>query len=206
LLPRWFGVFSALQPLRRRTLKCQRTFQSIHGIVDGDDIEQGDILEGCPVFLPPNDLVIGAIGAETTAKFAWQRQDLIVMSQSCDLSKGREKVDDVLLCAVWKRSELRGAGNHLGEDEGMEEARKGRLPGFHVLAASVLSGFEREIRVVDFRRVHSLPVPFVRNTAKAAERLRLLPPYREHLSQSFARFFMRVGLPVDIPPFTGKKK
>jgi hypothetical protein len=32
-------------------------------------------------------------------------------------------------------------------------------------------------------------------------RLRLLPPYREHLSQAFARFFMRVGLPVDIPPF-----
>jgi len=27
------------------------------GIVDGDEIEQGDILEGCPVFLPPNDLV-----------------------------------------------------------------------------------------------------------------------------------------------------
>jgi len=31
--------------------------------------------------------------------------------------------------------------------------------------------------------------------------LRLLSPYREHLSQAFARFFMRVGLPVDIPPF-----
>jgi hypothetical protein len=39
-----------------------------------------------------------------------------------------------------------------------------------------------------------------------ATRLRLLPPYREHLSQSFARFFMRVGLPVDIPSFTSKKR
>jgi hypothetical protein len=29
----------------------------------------------------------------------------------------------------------------------------------------------------------------------------LLPPYREHLSQAFARFFMRVGLPVEVPPF-----
>jgi hypothetical protein len=37
------------------------------------------------------------------------------------------------------------------------------------------------------------------------DRLRLLPPYREHLSQAFARLFMRVGLPADIPPF-GKKK
>ena len=39
-----------------------------------------------------------------------------------------------------------------------------------------------------------------------ARRLRLLPPYREHLSQSFARFFMRVGLPIDTPSFTAKKK
>jgi len=30
------------------------------------------------------------------------------------------------------------------------------------------------------------------------ERIRLLPPYREHLSQSFARYFMKVGLPQDI--------
>jgi hypothetical protein len=31
-------------------------------------------------------------------------------------------------------------------------------------------------------------------------RLRLLPPYREHLSQAFARFFMRVGLPQPVTP------
>ncbi len=29
----------------------------------------------------------------------------------------------------------------------------------------------------------------------------LCPPYREHLSQSFAKFFMRVGLPTDVPHF-----
>jgi hypothetical protein len=33
------------------------------------------------------------------------------------------------------------------------------------------------------------------------KRLRLLPPYREHLSQAFARFFMRIGLPVHIDLF-----
>ncbi|MCS6860043.1 MAG: hypothetical protein NZT92_06970 [Abditibacteriales bacterium] len=61
---------------------------------------------------------------------------------------------------------------------------------------------QREIRVVDFRRVYTLPKAFVRNFAAAqGKRLRPLPPYREHLAQAFARFFMRVGLPVDIPPF-----
>jgi hypothetical protein len=84
----------------------------------------------------------------------------------------------------------------------MEDARRGNLPGFHVLSACVLPGLVREVRVVDFRRVYSLPLPFMRKRATVSRpRLRLLPPYREHLSQAFARFFMRVGLPVDIPAF-----
>jgi hypothetical protein len=36
--------------------------------------------------------------------------------------------------------------------------------------------------------------------------LRLCPPYREHLAQAFARFFMRVGLPIPIPPAKLKGK
>ncbi len=172
------------------------------GVVSGDDIEQGDILEGCPVFQPPDDLTVKATEELSTATFMWNERDVIVMTQSCDLVKGQEKgVDDVLVCVIWKRSELTG---HLAKIEGMEDARKGRLPACHLLAASEVSGFEREVRVVDFRKVYSLPVGFVRKRAAMCKRLRLLPPYREHLSQSFARFFMRVGLPVDIPAF--KKK
>lgn len=57
-------------------------------------------------------------------------------------------------------------------------------------------------QVVDFRNIYSVSLNFLSDlTMKKGERLRLLPPYREHLSQSFARFFMRVGLPVDIPAF-----
>jgi hypothetical protein len=175
------------------------------GVVEGDEIEQGDILEGCPVFLPPKDLAVAAISKESKATFGSEELDLVVMSQSCDLVKERTTVDDVLLCVAWQRSEIKSP-NKLAGNAVMEDARKGRLPGYHVLAASNIAGFEREVRVVDFRRVHSLPVPFVREKAAMAKHLRLLPPYREHLSQSFARFFMRVGLPIDIPPFTGKKK
>ncbi len=171
--------------------------------IDGDDLEQGDILENCPVFLPPEDLTLPDPDKPLNVNFKWEDRDLIVMSQSCDLAKGRPKVDDVLLCAVWKRSEL--TNTPLAKDDGMEGARQGRFPGFHLLAACGISGFEREVRIVDFRRVYSLPLAFVRNKAMSANRIRLLPPYREHLSQSFARFFMRVGLPVDIPSFTSKK-
>jgi hypothetical protein len=171
-------------------------------IVSGDELEQGDILENCPVFHPPEDLTLEAEIKLNDAKFQWNDRDLIIMSQSCDISKGGEKVQEILLCAVWKRSELKG---HLAQDAGMEEARKGRIPSVHVLAASNLMGFEREVRVVDFRQIHTLPIGFVRKRASMEKRLRLLPPYREHLSQSFARFFMRVGLPIDIPSFSSKK-
>ena len=84
----------------------------------------------------------------------------------------------------------------------MGDVRRGILPAFHLLAESVVHGFEHEVRVIDFRRVYSLPLAFVRRrAASGGDRLRVLPPYREHLSQAFARFFMRSGLPVDIPPF-----
>jgi hypothetical protein len=71
-----------------------------------------------------------------------------------------------------------------------------------MLAPCNLSGFELDVAVVDFRRVYSLPLDYLREFAtETGDRIRLLPPYREHLAQAFARFFMRVGLPIDIPPF-----
>jgi hypothetical protein len=57
-----------------------------------------------------------------------------------------------------------------------------------------------EHRIVDFHSVHTVPRAFLDTLVaeRAAQRLKLLPPYREHLSQSFARFFTRVGLPTPI--------
>ena len=70
---------------------------------------------------------------------------------------------------------------------------------YHLLDKCDVPSFNRGYRVVELRRVFALPIDFVRDYAtNAGQRLRLMPPYREQLSQSFARFFMRVGLPVDI--------
>ncbi|MGD9854003.1 MAG: hypothetical protein AB7U20_03545, partial [Planctomycetaceae bacterium] len=127
--------------------------------------------------------------------------DVIVMSQSCDLAPGREKVPEVLLCGLWTFDELQGV-KHFQTAQGKEDARRGNMPGFHLISACDERGFESDIRVIDFRRVYTAPVEYLRKRAiDAGPRLRLLPPCREHLSQAFARFFMRVGLPVDIPPF-----
>ncbi len=56
--------------------------------------------------------------------------------------------------------------------------------------------------VVDFHRLFTLPKAFVtRFAAGSGLRLRLRSPYREHLAQAFARYFMRVGLPHDAKAF-----
>lgn len=165
-----------------------------YDFVDGDDIEQGDIIPDCPCFQPDGQLVSGK-----KVNIKWQRRDLIVLSQSCDLVQGREKLSNVLMASVWKQSELAG---HLATPKGLEDARRGNLPSVHLLAQVDFVGLEPGIRVVDFHSIFTLPIAFLREQATLSpKRLRLLPPYREHLSQSFAKFFMRVGLPVDIPPF-----
>jgi hypothetical protein len=171
-----------------------------YGLISGDSLEQGDILFGCPVFLPPSSLGSrGSQSQELTVAFEWRQRDVIVLSQTCDLATRREKVAEVLLCAIWSCDEV---GGHLATARGKEDARRGNLPAYHLLAECDLPHFESDVRVVDFRRVYSLPLDYFRGLAAAAgDRVRLLPPYREHLAQAFARFFMRVGLPIDIAPF-----
>lgn len=166
-----------------------------YAAVEGEELHQGDILESCPVFVPPADLAERPL-AEASVRLI--ERDLVVLSQTCDLAAG--KLPDVLLCSVWNRSELIG---ELAKPQTLENIRKGRYPAFHLLAACDLQGHEGEVRLVDFRGTYTLPFRFAQKRAAAqGDRIRLLPPYREHLAQAFARFFMRVGLPIDIPPFT----
>ncbi|MEO8495413.1 MAG: hypothetical protein ABI614_10100 [Planctomycetota bacterium] len=169
-------------------------------IVRRDVIEQGDMLRNCRVYFPPDDLSVAGIQeGQPAVEFEWAERDVIVMSQTCDMVKGREKVREVLLCAYWTCEEI---GGHLASPRGKEDARRGNLPGYHMLASCNLPGFASDVVVVDFRRLYSLPLSHFRSLTTGADvRIRLLPPYREHLAQAFARYFMRVGLPVDIPAF-----
>jgi len=68
-----------------------------------------------------------------------------------------------------------------------------------LLNRSNLISPQMDLRIVDCGKVFCLPLPFIQELAvRQSPRLRLRSPYREHLSQAFARFFMRVGLPQDI--------
>ncbi len=178
-----------------------------YAIAADDTLEQGDIVLDCPVFVPPDNLDVDSLADSGSADslsevpFDFKPANLIVLSQTCDLVKGREKVQDVLLCPLYKQSDFK-EGEELAKPKGWENARKGSFPAYHVINACELPACKAEPSVVYFGQVFSHPVSFMRNLVdQRAERIRLLPPYREHLSQAFARFFMRVGLPVDIPAF-----
>jgi hypothetical protein len=175
-------------------------------LVEGRDLEQGDILEDCPVFRIPVDLVLPLTEGEGL-DLDIGTQDMIITSQSCDLVEGQKRgIEYVALSPLWPLSKLEKVDQFLGSTYGKEMCRRGNMHGYHMLAECDHVEWKREIGVVAFREVHSLPIDFLRSFAeRAGRRCRVRSPYREHLAQAFARYFMRVGLPVDIPHFAVDK-
>jgi hypothetical protein len=153
-------------------------------------VEQGDLLPNCPVLTPPNEfpeeLPTAKEGDSLTIPSRIVFADLIVLTQSCDLVN--DKIDQVLLCAHFPADEY-----SKGERSSI---RKEQRPAVHMIEQCDIQGQEFSQRVIDFRTIYTLPKDFVFSFAsKLGGRVRLLPPYREHLAQAFARYFMRVGLP-----------
>src|SRR5438477_8116530 len=90
-----------------------------YSVVTDDELQQGDILDDCPIFIPRTARFDGTA---VHAHFDCEERPVILLSQSCDLVKGREKVEEVLLCATWHRSDFT-AGQYIATPKGLEEAR-----------------------------------------------------------------------------------
>lgn len=171
-------------------------------IKDDDSLEQGDLFIAYPIFQPEIDSdAIAEIGAGARPDIPLDSftADVIVLSQSCDLE--HDKVETVILCPVWS---LQDFETHLGtgkeQTKNKEAIRKGNRPQWHMLNSD--ERIERDISIVEFTRIYTTPKQVLAAVARSQDRrIRLLQPYREHLSQAFARYFMRVGLPSDIEKF-----
>lgn len=165
--------------------------------VRGPGLAQGDFLRSC--FLPVFGPGLG-VGRETSSEVVILRADLIVVTQSCDLENA--KAPFVALCPISSLAEFSRVNPKFAKPATREEVRKGRHEGLHMLASPANPENNQEALIVDFRQIYSLPFQYLSDHAAAQnERWRLQPPYLEHFSQSFARFFMRVGLPSSIAPF-----
>ncbi len=164
--------------------------------VSGPSLAQGDFLPDCliPDFRP--DFGNGPSEEEVTVNTG----DLVIVTQSCDLEN--KKIEFVALCPIHKLVDFEASNPHYRQKGKWEEVRKGRIEGLHLLASPVNPDDNREAFVVDFRQIVSLPFPYLAEHANSlGKRWRLQSPFLEHFSQTFARFFMRVGLPSSIPPY-----
>ena len=160
-----------------------------------DPLQQGDFVLKCQIVQPSVEAQKPGQNISAVVK----EYDVIVMSQSCDLAA--DKINLALVCPFYTLAELGQFQPDFKTADKKEKLRQGHVFGMHLLNECSVNG-KTDFLVVDFKSVYAVPLPFLNQIVSSrANRNRLLPPYREHLSQAFARFFMRVGLPVDIPAF-----
>ncbi len=175
-------------------------------------LTQGDMIFDCPLLAwQDNTLRLEGADESEVLKSAANgiQADVVVMTQACDLEQ--EKVENVILCphvdldeyfAAWK-SNMKSAGQKPTDKAWRSRCNNicnGYIWNLTMLNDCQTKGSNIGVRIVDFSEVFTVPRSFLESLLKQREhsRFRLLPPYREHLSQAFARFFMRVGLPVPI--------
>jgi hypothetical protein len=176
-------------------------------------LTQGDVILNCPLLTwqkgdliakkgpPETELLKGLVQAVTA--------DVIVMTQACDLEQ--RKVSEVILCPHYSLEEYRSVWEQWMKERDQrltasawkshcKDISEGFAWHLSMLNSGEAGGMKTDHRVVDFHHVHSVPRQFLESVIRqrGKGRLRLRAPYREHLSQAFARFFMRVGLPESI--------
>jgi hypothetical protein len=164
-------------------------------IKKSDNLMQGDFVPDCPIIIPPEDF-------QGDKKLNVKLTNSIILSQSCDLE--HNKIDIVLVCPYYNLETL--LENHPDNKQNSNKTRtrvidnlkQGHYHSYHLMQKDINLNIADNI-VVDFRNVYGIGYDFLKqHIYKLETRIRLLPPYREYLSQAFARYFMRVGLPIAI--------
>lgn len=166
---------------------------------NSDELQQGDFIPECPIVVPPS----GIVGEGEEVDVDIQLIDSIILSQSCDLAR-EGKVTNVLVCPYKSLKSFlddlppEKVVSRRAKKNTIENIKQGMLPPYHLLNKSEGIDFLSDYQVVDFRNVYAVNFHALKGVVSRHDtRVRLLPPYREHLSQAFARFLMRVGLPQD---------
>jgi hypothetical protein len=163
---------------------------------DESNVEQGDFIPNCPVVKPPS-----VLKPNEEIEMDIQLMDVVILSQSCDLAN--KNVEFVLVCPYAAATDFfellppDQVKTPKARRKILENLRKGHLVAYHLLNKE--EGAFDDYLIVDFKNVYSINRSTLNGTINNLKhRIRLLSPYREHLSQAFARYFMRVGLPQDI--------
>ena len=173
-------------------------FEWYDDVPANSSIERGDIIENCNIVLPTKQHYLAILeNKENAVPLDIIEISGIVLSQSCDIQN--EKIESIIICPIWSLKFFIEKGGWFSSSHAREDLRQGKIPEYHLLQRFEGKELPEDFYFVDFHRIYSVPKNFIEAIIKDKPHKRLLPPYREHLSQSFARYFMRVGLPEDIP-------
>jgi hypothetical protein len=158
-----------------------------HSPTPDDVLDQGDLIDGCPVTtvteFPPTrpEMARVQVGVHR----------IIVLTQTCDLAN--RKAEEVTVASVFDAEDL-VKRDVLKPAEIKGPLRAGRVWGWYFLPAQPDLGLAEMI--VDLRRLHTARLDLLTNLCRGGGRRgRLPPPYREHLAKHFADTFSRIGLP-----------
>jgi hypothetical protein len=152
-----------------------------------DAIDQGGIIDSCPVLL----LAFFDLKDLETPEINVPLARLLVLTQTCDLvnQKATHAVCAVIHEAEWlveqqtlKAAEIRG------------HVRAGRVFGWYYLPKS--TALDLPEMIVSFRQLHTVRMDLLIALCQGGQRkARVQPLYREHLAQHFADTYSRIGLP-----------
>lgn len=122
--------------------------------------------------------------------------DVIIATQSCDLEQ--RKISQIEIIPAYPLGEWLSYQPHMWSQ--LEPIRRGHSPRYYLLpgwAEAPIAG-ARITRIVAFDEKLSMTWPEL-DAAREGQRIGLRSPYIEHFGQAVARFYMRVGLPENIP-------
>lgn len=176
---------------------------------DDSSMEQGDIIEDCRILVPSENgyqALMTKDDTEVEEVMEYIQGNFIIISQSCDLSN--DKIESVIVCLIVS---IRDADSmypdlNLVSSKQREVLMKGNIPSLHLLNELKLNSQEAEdFYCVCFEQIYSVPKNYLVKLIEHQKRYRMLSPYKESLSQSFAKYFMRVGLPMVVDKTKIKK-
>lgn len=164
----------------------------------GSELEQGDVVTDLRVVTPVAEAV-----ASNLLEYAFDERVVraVVLTQSCDIPKKTQY--NILVAEVHDYVTVARRFQHLQSTEYREALSRGTAISDFLLPPETSGG---GWSIISFRDLYLVPKPLVVSAASNAGAVRLLSPYREYLSQSFARFMMRVALPVTLSRFLDEPK
>lgn len=170
--------------------------------VTGRELAQGDVLPGLEVPRVPALPDHGAGRAEIEVETV--DLDVIVLTQTCDLEHAKQEevlVGRVISWTDFVTAQVAAGNEAVRSRQFARNLRNGTIPPLHLLRHHD-GDPALPWALVHFRELHTMARDRLEDdAARQRTRLRLRSPYREHLGQAFARFFMRVGLPLDVGDF-----